>query len=112
MLHSLVTGNKRHFASPVRFRVKGESSVCGNSKKICVKVFQGKSLSLDFAMVMQVGKLGDDNLNKAIADGLHDTKAPFDIHAFFKKACDVQLLLLNLPWGSYSKVKPRVKKST
>ena len=48
-------------------------------------------------MVMQVGKLGDGNLNKAIADGLQDTKAPFDIHAFFKKACDVQLLLLNLP---------------
>ena len=64
--------------SPVRFRVKGESSVCGNSKKICVKVFQGKSLSLDFAMVLQVGKLGNGNLNKAIADGLQDTKAPFD----------------------------------
>ena len=47
-----------------------------------MKVFQGKSLSLDFAMVMQVGKLGDGNLNKAIADGLQDTKAPFDIHAF------------------------------
>ena len=52
--------------------------MCGNSKKICVKVFQGKSLSLDFAMVLQVGRLGDGNLNKAIGDGLQDTKAPFN----------------------------------